>query len=117
VIPKKDQQQAATNTILFLYIPRNDELLSYGGIVEDGLFKIRKSMNLQEVVWKLALFEPRINLAVLVKVYVGEQISRVSLLILLPHYTSQIVHHCVHAKGYIQQNGESGSFNPFCIEG
>lgn len=49
-------------------VPENDKLIQYWNIVEDRLYKIRNSMNIQGQVRQLALFEPPINPMMLVKV-------------------------------------------------
>jgi hypothetical protein len=67
VIATNHQIQVATSTMLFFCVPRNDKLLAYWDIVADRLFKIRNCMNLQGVVRELALFEPPIDPALLVK--------------------------------------------------
>jgi peptidoglycan hydrolase-like protein with peptidoglycan-binding domain len=53
--------------IFYFGIPANDKLLEYWNVVEDRLFKIRHCMNIQGVVRQLALFEPPIDPALLVK--------------------------------------------------
>ncbi len=52
---------------LFFCIPRNDKLLGYWDMVADRLFKIRHCMNIEGVVRQLALFEPPIDPALLVR--------------------------------------------------
>lgn len=52
---------------LFFRIPRNSKLDSYWDTVADRLFKIRNSMNIDGVKRALALFEPPIDPALLVK--------------------------------------------------
>ena len=52
---------------LYFCVPRNKKMLSYWDTVADRLFKIRNCMNLDGVVRQLALFEPSINLSMLVK--------------------------------------------------
>jgi hypothetical protein len=54
-------------TTLFFCVPRNDKLLSYWGTIGDRLFKIRNCMNIEGVVRQLALFEPPIDPALLVR--------------------------------------------------
>jgi hypothetical protein len=48
-------------------IPNNTNLLCYWDTVEDRLFKIRHSMNIEGIVRQLPLFEPPIDPALLVK--------------------------------------------------
>ncbi|XZF16358.1 neuraminidase-like domain-containing protein [Chitinophagaceae bacterium MMS25-I14] len=58
------------STALQMYyfcIPPNDKLLSYWGVVADRLFKIRNSENIDGVERQLALFEPPIDPALLVR--------------------------------------------------
>src|SRR5207249_3947501 len=52
---------------LYFCVPRNDRLLSYWDTVADRLFKIRNSLNIQGVFRQLALFEPPIDPAMLVR--------------------------------------------------
>ncbi|MGV1003419.1 MAG: insecticidal toxin protein [Candidatus Nanopelagicales bacterium] len=52
---------------LYFCVPRNDKLLGYWDTVADRLFKIRNSLNLSGVFRKLALFEPPIDPALLVR--------------------------------------------------
>jgi hypothetical protein len=52
---------------LYFCVPRNDKLLSYWDTVADRLFKIRNSLNIQGVFRQLALFEPPIDPAMLVR--------------------------------------------------
>lgn len=53
--------------VLYFGIPRNDQLLSLWDTVADRMFKIRNSLNLQGVFRSLALFEPPIDPAALVR--------------------------------------------------
>lgn len=48
-------------------VPENDTLMQYWNIVEDRLYKIRHSMNIQGQVRQLALFEPPLNPMMLVR--------------------------------------------------
>jgi hypothetical protein len=52
---------------LYFCIPHNEKLLSYWDTVADRLFKIRNCMNIQGIFRQLALFEPPIDPALLVK--------------------------------------------------
>jgi hypothetical protein len=52
---------------LYFCIPHNEKLLGYWDTVGDRLFKIRHCMNIEGVTRQLALFEPPIDPAVLVK--------------------------------------------------
>jgi hypothetical protein len=52
---------------LYFCLPRNDKLLAYWDLVADRLFKIRHCMNIAGVVRPLALFDPPIDPAMLVK--------------------------------------------------
>jgi len=61
------QAVKAMETMLYFSIIRNDKLLSYWDTVADRLFKIRHSMNIAGVERTLALFEPPIDPALLVK--------------------------------------------------
>ncbi|XZF16348.1 neuraminidase-like domain-containing protein [Chitinophagaceae bacterium MMS25-I14] len=51
----------------YFCIPKNDKLLSYWDVVADRLFKIRNSENIDGVERQLALFEPPIDPALLVR--------------------------------------------------
>jgi hypothetical protein len=53
--------------MLYFCIPRNDKMLGYWDTVADRLYKIRHCMNILGVVRQLALFEPPIDPAALVK--------------------------------------------------
>lgn len=52
---------------LYFCIPRNEKLLSYWDTVADRLFKIRHCMNIAGIVRPLALFDPPLDPAMLVK--------------------------------------------------
>jgi hypothetical protein len=52
---------------LYFCVPRNDKLLGYWDTVDDRLFKIRNSLNLQGVFRQLALFEPPLDPAMLAR--------------------------------------------------
>ena len=53
--------------VLYFCVPNNQKLLDYFGTLADRLFKIRNCMNIEGVARSLALFEPPINPALLVK--------------------------------------------------
>ena len=53
--------------MLYFAIPKNEKLLSYWDTVADRLFKIRHGMNIEGVRRSLALFEPPIDPALLVR--------------------------------------------------
>ena len=57
--------------MLYFCIPQNDKLLGYWDTVADRLYKIRHCMNIEGVVRQLALFEPPIDPAALVKAVAG----------------------------------------------
>src|SRR3954471_23818340 len=70
-------------------IPRNDSLDTFWDTVDDRLFKIRNSMNIEGVKRSLALFQPPINPALLVRAAAaGLDLSGVisQLNTPLPHY-------------------------------
>jgi hypothetical protein len=52
---------------LYFCIPRNEKLLGYWDTVADRLFKIRHCMNMQGLVRPLALFDPPLDPAMLIK--------------------------------------------------
>ncbi len=56
---------------LYFCIPHNEKMLGYWDTVADRLFKIRHCMNIEGVVRQLALFEPPIDPAALVKAVAG----------------------------------------------
>jgi peptidoglycan hydrolase-like protein with peptidoglycan-binding domain len=66
VIPA-DHPPLLVPKMLYFCVPPNDKLLSYWDTVADRLFKIRHCMNIEGVVRQLALFEPPIDPALLVK--------------------------------------------------
>jgi hypothetical protein len=66
-----DAEEAAPIPMLYFCIPRNDKMLSYWDTIADRLFKIRHCMNIEGVVRQLALFEPPIDPAALVKAVAG----------------------------------------------
>ena len=57
--------------MLYFCIPQNDKMLGYWDMVADRLYKIRHCMNIEGVVRQLALFEPPIDPAALVKAVAG----------------------------------------------
>lgn len=57
--------------MLYFCIPSNDKMLGYWTTVADRLYKIRHCMNIEGVVRQLALFEPPIDPAALVKAVAG----------------------------------------------
>lgn len=57
--------------MLYFCIPQNEKLLGYWDTVADRLYKIRHCMNIEGVVRQLALFEPPIDPAALVKAVSG----------------------------------------------
>ena len=61
------EHQPLPDNLLYFCVPNNPELLARWDTVEDRLFKIRHSMNIEGVARQLALFEPPINPALLVK--------------------------------------------------
>ena len=65
--PENGEIRALAYSSLYFRIPRNDRLDSYWDKVADRLFKIRNSMNIDGVKRKLALFEPPIDPALLVR--------------------------------------------------
>lgn len=76
-------------SVLYFCIPNNEELLGRWDTVADRLFKIRHGMNIEGVVRELALFEPPINPALLVRAAAaGLDIGSVlaDLYAPLPHY-------------------------------
>lgn len=66
---KGRKRQAPPQIYRYIYfcIPNNEKLITYWDKVEDRLFKIRNSMNIEGVKRSLALFEPPIDPAMLIK--------------------------------------------------
>ena len=62
-----DGADPAPLPMLYFCIPQNDKMLGYWDTVADRLYKIRHCMNIEGVVRQLALFEPPIDPAALVK--------------------------------------------------
>ncbi|HEX2190826.1 MAG TPA: neuraminidase-like domain-containing protein [Longimicrobiaceae bacterium] len=62
-----DDDEAFLRMPLYFGIPRNERLLGYWDTVADRLFKIRHSQNIDGVERTLALFEPPIDPALLVR--------------------------------------------------
>src|SRR5207237_2321385 len=62
-----DGADAAPLPMLYFCIPQNDKMLGYWDTVADRLYKLRHCMNIEGVVRQLALFEPPIDPAALVK--------------------------------------------------
>jgi len=95
VIPTtQDAEPIPKLETLYFAIPANEILTKYWDIVEDRLFKIRHSMNIQGIVRQLPLFEPPIDPALLVKA-AAEGIDIDSVLSDLnaptPHYRFRVV--------------------------
>ena len=65
--PESQGVQATALLSLYFSVPRNDRLDRYWDTVQDRLFKIRNSMNIDGVKRTLALFEPPIDPALLVR--------------------------------------------------
>ena len=89
---------AATSLVfgpsLFFCIPKNEQLFEYWNTVADRLFKIRHCMNIEGVVRSLALFEPPIDPALLVRAAAaGVDLSSVLLDMYapLPYYRFQVL--------------------------
>lgn len=65
-----DKNKTLTNifsSVFYFSVPRNDKLLGYWDTVADRLYKIRNSLNIEGVKRTLALYEPPIDPALLVK--------------------------------------------------
>jgi hypothetical protein len=80
--------------VFYFCIPNNDALLKYWDTVEDRLFKIRHCMNIEGVVRQLALFEPPIDPALLVKAAAaGIDLSSVlnDISVGTPHYRFRVM--------------------------
>jgi len=96
-----------TNIVSTLYfcIPDNDKLLGYWDLVADRLFKIRHCQNIEGVERQLALFEPRIDPALLVQaVASGIDINSVlsDINAPLPHYRfNYLIEKALQMCGYL----------------
>lgn len=66
-----DGADSAPLPMFYFCIPHNDKMLGYWDTVADRLYKIRNCMNIEGVVRQLALFEPPIDPAALVKAVAG----------------------------------------------
>jgi hypothetical protein len=66
-----DDADPAPLPMLYFCIPHNEKLLGYWDTVADRLYKLRNCMNIDGVVRHLALFEPPIDPAALVKAVAG----------------------------------------------
>ena len=64
---EENDQVNILNTILYFCLPPNDKLLGYWDTIADRLFKIRNCQNIEGVTRQLALFEPPIDPALLVR--------------------------------------------------
>ena len=87
-------EHRALPTTLYFCIPRNDKMLGYWDTIADRLFKIRHCMNIEGVVRQLALFEPPIDPALLVKATaagldIGAVLSDINAP--LPHYRFNVM--------------------------
>lgn len=96
---------------LYFCIPDNDKLLGYWDLVADRLFKIRHCQNIEGVERQLALFEPRIDPALLVQAVAnGIDINSVlsDINAPLPHYRfSFIIEKALQMCGYLTSIGTS----------
>ncbi|EPS38359.1 hypothetical protein H072_7989 [Dactylellina haptotyla CBS 200.50] len=95
VSPVYESSNATPHQILYFQPPRNDKFLSYWSTVEDRLFKIRHSMNIDGVVRSLPLWDPPIDPSILVRaVAAGVSLSTVlndTLGVSQPHYRFSIM--------------------------
>jgi len=66
-----DPNQPPLPNLLYFCIPQNEKLLGYWDTVADRLYKIRHCMNIEGVARQLALFQPQLNPAALVKAVAG----------------------------------------------
>jgi hypothetical protein len=85
---------AAPLPMLYFCLPHNEQMLGYWDTIADRLYKIRHCMNIDGVVRQLALFEPPIDPAALVKavaagIDIGAAVS--DLASPLPHYRFNVV--------------------------
>ncbi len=67
-LPKTNSKDRPEGPMMFYFcLPKNDKLLAYWGTIADRLFKIRNCMNIDGTVRELALYEPPIDPALLVR--------------------------------------------------
>src|SRR5690606_3144816 len=66
-VSPEGQPEPDDSLVLYFCIPNNQKLLEYFDTLADRLFKIRHCMNIEGVTRTLALFEPPIDPALLVK--------------------------------------------------
>lgn len=91
-------------------LPPNDQLLSYWDIVEDRLFKLRNCLNIEGEANELALFEPPIDPALLVKAVaaglsIGNILSEIN--IPQPYYRFKVlVQKAIEFTGEVKQLGD-----------
>lgn len=62
-----DITSSLTGSVAYFCIPFNDQMLQYWDTIADRLFKIRNSQNIDGVTRELALYDPPIDPAILVK--------------------------------------------------
>lgn len=95
IVPSTDGTQPLPSMDIFYFgIPNNENILKYWDTVEDRLFKIRHSMNIEGVVRQLPLFEPPIDPALLVKAAAaGIDLNSVlnDISFGMPHYRFRII--------------------------
>ena len=70
-MPGTGNGSTAPLPMLYFCIPHNEKMLGYWNTVADRLYKIRHCMNIEGVVRQLALFEPEMDPAMLVKAAAG----------------------------------------------
>ncbi|TRX47103.1 hypothetical protein FNH22_30560 [Fulvivirga sp. M361] len=95
-----DEEEASTelnslNSILYFCTAPNDKLLGYWDTVADRLFKIRNCQNIEGITRSLALFEPPIDPALLVRASaagldIGQVLNTISGAS-LPHYRFRVL--------------------------
>jgi hypothetical protein len=67
-LPKTNSKDRPEGPMMFYFcLPKNDKLLAYWATVADRLFKIRNCMNIDGAARELALYEPPIDPALLVR--------------------------------------------------
>lgn len=87
--PPNQDDDEANPWLLYFCLPHNDKLLGYWDTIADRLFKIRHCQNIEGVTCSLALFQPPIDPALLVKAAAADadlSSALSDLNALLPHY-------------------------------
>jgi len=94
----------------FFCIPYNEQILRYWDIVEDRLFKLRNSMNIEGITRELPLFAPPIDPALLVRaaaagLSIADALSEINAPV--PYYRFRVIlQKAIEFTGEVKQLGE-----------